>query len=173
MKLSTLKFEVMAMFNQRKSFLKGKLFYIVLLALFGFGIWLNQPMAEQNPSDGVKTGVDDPISTGGSAKDGSQDSVDIMENIIGKGSPATPGGVVDSLNESDTGDPDNKGYYLVKEIDGVIKVFYYDEEGKESLLRETDIAFSLLSVADQALFQKGVIKHTVEELDELLQDFES
>jgi hypothetical protein len=58
-------------------------------------------------------------------------------------------------------------------VDGVIKVFYYDEEGKESLIRDTDIAFSLLSTADQRLFQKGVIKHTPEELEELLQDFES
>jgi hypothetical protein len=78
-----------------------------------------------------------------------------------------------SENEGTTGETVNRGYYLVKEIDGIIKIFYYDENGKESLVRVTDIAFSLLSVADQALFQKGVIKHTAEELDELLQDFES
>ena len=53
------------------------------------------------------------------------------------------------------------------------KIYYYDNEGKESLVRETDIAFSLLSVTDQTLFRKGVIRHSPEELDELLQDFES
>ncbi len=70
-------------------------------------------------------------------------------------------------------DQKDKGYYLVKEVNGMIKIFYYNEEGKETLIRETDIAFSLLSVADQTLFRKGVIRHTPEELDELLQDFES
>lgn len=159
------------MFNQRKSFFKGKLFYIILLALFAFGIWLNQSPADLKSSDDVKAGSEYPAETGDADKSGSENN-DIMKNIIGKGSQATQGGV-ESSDIIATPEPANIGYYLVKEIDGVIKVFYYDEEGKESLIRETDIAFSLLSVADQALFQKGVIKHTTEELDELLQDFES
>lgn len=161
------------MFNQRKSFFKGKLFYIILLALFAFGIWLNQSPADPNSTDEVKAGSDYPAETGDTGSSGGEDNDDIMKNIIGKGSQVTPEGVESSGITTTTPEPVNIGYYLVKEIDGIIKVFYYDEEGKESLIRETDIAFSLLSVADQALFQKGVIKHTTEELDELLQDFES
>ena len=76
-------------------------------------------------------------------------------------------------SENAPADTVKQGYYLVKEVDGVIKIFYYDEQGKEKLIRDTDIAFSLLSVGDQNLFQKGVIKHSEEDLNELLQDFES
>lgn len=161
------------MFNQRKSFFKGKLFYIILLALFAFGIWLNQSPADQDTSEEIKAGTDYPVTTGDAVKQGDNDNYDIMENIIGKGDKVTQGGTEVAGNEADHGKPADRGYYLVKEIDGIIKIFYYDEEGKESLIRETDIAFSLLSIADQALFQKGVIKHTTEELNELLQDFES
>jgi hypothetical protein len=85
----------------------------------------------------------------------------------------TPDDTGIDVETTDESEQAEKGYYLVKDVDGIIRIFYYNEEGKESLIRETDIAFSLLSVADQALFQKGVIKHSSEELDELLQDFES
>jgi hypothetical protein len=167
MKLSTLNFEVMAMFNQRKSFFKGKLFYIILLALFVFGIWLNQaPIVDDSPEDvntdtGYSSSTDDAVNPGNG-------SYDILENIVGKNQTPTPGGL-----EEAAGEPADSGYFLVKEVDGIIKIFYYDEEGKESLIRDTDIAFSLLSVADQEFFRKGVIKYTPEELNELLQDFES
>jgi hypothetical protein len=169
----------MAMFNQRRSFFKGKLFYIILLALFGFGLWLNQAPAMQNSPDEVNAGTDYPATTGDAATQGdngsgtSGGSYDIMDSIIGNGQTVTPAGAETGQAAVDPAKTEDIGYYLVKEVDGIIKVFYYDEEGKESLIRETDIAFSVLSTADQRLFQKGVIKHTPEELDELLQDFES
>ena len=167
------------MFNQRRSFFKGKLFYIILLALFGFGLWLNQAPAMQNPPNEVNAETDYPATTGDAATQGdngsstSGGSYDIMDSIIGKGQTVTPAGAETGQAAVDPTKPEDIGYYLVKEVDGIIKVFYYDEEGKESLIRDTDIAFSVLSTADQRLFQKGVIKHTPEELDELLQDFES
>ncbi len=159
------------MFNQRKGF-KGKLFYMILLVLFAFGIWLNQAPAEQNISDDVKAGTDYPVPTG-DALNPNDENYNIMDNIIGNGNKVTPGSAEIVEIESTTGEQAARGYYLVKENDGLIKIFYYDENGKESLIRITDIAFSLLSVADQALFQRGVIKHNAEELNELLQDFES
>lgn len=168
------------MFNQRKSFFKGKLFYIILLALFGFGIWMNQAPAgnmDSNAPENVKADTKYPATTNSSVSQKNSGD-DILDNIIGKNQTVTPSGTdIDEENidtkSSDTVEPANNGYYLVKEVNGVIKVFYYDQEGKETLIRDTDIAFSLLSTADQALFRKGVIKHTTEELDELLQDFES
>lgn len=162
------------MFNQRKSFFKGKLFYIILLALFAFGIWLNQAPTELNGSeDDIRAGSDYPASTGDAIGQGGGDNYNILDNIISSGNKSTPGGTEVTGKENIPGESENRAYYLVKEVDGMIKIFYYDEEGKESLIRETDIAFSLLSVADQAFFQRGVIKHTTEELNELLQDFES
>ena len=164
------------MFTQRKSFFKGKLFYIILLMLFAFGLWLNQPIAEKSPED-VNTGTGYPETTDKAVKqgdNGKQGEYDILDNIIERNQPvSTSAGAAGADDKSVPADPANKGYYLVKEVNGIIKIFYYNEEGKESLIRETDIAFSLLSVSDQTLFQKGVIKHSPEELDELLQDFES
>jgi len=160
------------MFNQRKSFLKGKLFYIVLLALFALGLWLNQAPVTDGYPDDVNAGTDYSSAAEKDARQGNGDD-DIMENIIGRNRTVTSGGVVNADTETSPTDSEQTGYYLVKEVNGIIKIFYYNNEGKESLIRDTDIAFSLLSVADQALFRRGVIKHTPEELNELLQDFES
>lgn len=164
------------MFTQRKSFFKGKLFYIILLLLFAFGLWLNQPIMEKNP-DGVNTGTDYPQTADKGEKQGDsgdKDNYDILDNIIEKNQPvSTSESAVDTEGRPVPAEQEEQGYYLVKEVGGVIKIFYYDEDGKESLIRDTDIAFSLLSVSDQTLFQKGVIRHDPEELDELLQDFES
>ena len=161
------------MFSQRKSFLKGKLFYITLLALFAFGIWVNQaPIVTESPDD-VKADTKYPVTSQDALNQGDNGYYDIMDNIIGNGNIDTPDDTGLDIETTDDSESAEKGYYLIKEVDGVIMIFYYNEEGKESLIRETDIAFSLLSIADQALFQKGVIKHSSEELDELLQDFES
>ena len=160
------------MFSQRKSFLKGKLFYIILLALFAFGIWVNQAPIDKDSPDDVKADKKYPVTSDDALNQGDNGSYDIMDNIIGNDNLDTPNTTGTDV-ETNPDESVNEGYYLVKEVDGVIMIFYYDEKGKESLVRETDIAFSLLSIADQALFQKGVIKHSSDELDELLQDFES
>ncbi len=160
------------MFNQRRSFLKGKLFYIILLALFAFGIWVNQAPIDKDSPDDVKADTKYPVTTEDALNQGDSGYYDILDNIIGNDNMDTPDGTGTDVG-TNPDESTNEGYYLVKEVDGVIMIFYYDEEGKESLIKETDIAFSLLSIADQALFQKGVIKHSSDELDELLQDFES
>ena len=160
------------MFSQRKSFLKGKLFYIILLGLFIFGIWLNQSPAIDDSPDDVSTDSDYPLTTNGALSQKEQEDYDILENIIGGNQKVTPGGIID-IETGDDQTNTSSDYYLVKEVDGIIKIFYYDEQGKETLVRDTDIAFSLLSVADQELFRQGVIKQNTEELEELLQDFES
>lgn len=160
------------MFSQRKSFLKGKLFYIILLGLFIFGIWLNQSPAIDDSPDDVSTDSDYPLTTNGALSQREQEDYDILENIIGGNQKVTPGGIID-IETGDDQTNTSSDYYLVKEVDGIIKIFYYDEQGKETLVRDTDIAFSLLSVADQELFRQGVIKQNTEELEELLQDFES
>lgn len=164
------------MFSQKRSFFKGKLFYIVLIGLFAFGMWINQPLTNKNAPDDVSTDTNYTATTNSAVNQSGDKNTnyDIMDNIIGKDAPATQGGVVDKTTAGDNREnTPTKAYYLVKAVDGVIKIFYYDEQGKESLIRETDIAFSLLSVGDQKLFQKGIIKHSEDELNELLQDFES
>lgn len=64
-------------------------------------------------------------------------------------------------------------YYLIREDNGAIKVYYCEEGKKARLIRTTDITFSLLSESDQKLFERGIVKQTEDQLSELLQDFES
>lgn len=160
------------MFNQRRSILKGKLFYIVLFILFAFGIWINAPIGN-NPPEDVDTGMDYKEASDSGVSQKNDSDYDIMDNIIG--SKQTEDTVGTAPEAADSGDKksEEKGYFLVKEVDGVIMIFHFDMEGKESLVRKTSIAFSLLSTADQELFREGIVKYTPEELDELLQDFES
>lgn len=160
------------MFSQKKSFFKGKIFYVLLLGLLVFGYWINQAPDTMEEANGISAGGSHPATTKGGLD--ASGGYDIMDNIIG-GTTSKDGEEkdVDGTETTGPGEDKSKGYYLVKEVGGVIKVFYYDEEGKEKLLRTTDIAFSLLSIVDQDLFQRGVIKHSIDELDELLQDFES
>lgn len=160
------------MFSQKESFFKGKLFYIIFIGLFIFGYWVNQgPESIENP-EGLNAGAKHP--TENSEGTPNENDYDIMDNIIGGPGETTSAGAFEELPLVDsTEDGLTSEYYLVKEIDGIIKVFHYDKEGKETLFRNTDIAFSFLSLTDQVLFQKGVIKNSMDELNELLQDFES
>lgn len=67
----------------------------------------------------------------------------------------------------------SEGYFLLKAEQGVIRIYRCNEQGEETFLRETNIAYPTLSQADQELFTYGIVKHSEEELNELLQDFES
>ena len=67
----------------------------------------------------------------------------------------------------------NSTYYLVKSVDGQIKVFFMDEGEDPVELETTEIIYDLLSTADQKLFDEGFKVKNQEELAVLLQDFES
>ena len=63
--------------------------------------------------------------------------------------------------------------YLIKEVEGVVKVFVCDEDGNKELYLITSIPFDLLSESDQQLFVDGVTIETEEDLGEFLQNFDS
>ena len=63
--------------------------------------------------------------------------------------------------------------YLIKEIDGIVKVFLCDENGNEELYLITSIPFELLSESDQKLFIDGVRLDTEEDLGRFLENFDS
>lgn len=63
--------------------------------------------------------------------------------------------------------------YLIKEVDGVVKVFLCDEKGNEELYLITSIPFDLLSESDQKLFIDGVRLDTEEDLGRFLENFDS
>lgn len=148
------------MFTRKKSLIERKGFYIALVAILGIGYLITslltspeEPTESKNISANVNQTVKQNNNESEEASEKNNLNSDIIENNVQE-------------NQSDE-------YYLVKESDGIIKVYQYDKNGKESLLRTTDILFSLLSEEDQNLFSEGVVVKSENELLELLQDFES
>lgn len=152
------------MFTRKKSFIKRKGFYIVIAVVLAFGYLVTDwgmdstPDKEENNTN-VQTSVNQP----------SDKETQKTEENVNKDTNQN----LDSNMQNDEQKDSSSEYYLVKESDGLIKVFHYDSAGKETLLRTTDILFSLLGEEDQEMFRKGVIVNTEDELLELLQDFES
>ena len=125
---------------------------VVLCLLIAAIAWPTEPAAKQvnktSPTD------DDTVD---------QRDVSDFEPIEEEPSPDEKNNI---LNEDAT-------YYLVKSIDGQIKVFFVNEDGEPLELETTDIVYELLSTADQKLFDEGCKVESQEELAVLLQDFES
>jgi len=63
--------------------------------------------------------------------------------------------------------------YLIKEVEGVVKVFILDENGGKELYLITSIPYDLLSESDQQLFTDGVELDTEEDLGKFLESFDS
>jgi len=128
------------------------------VAILGAGYWFSQ--GDRFPSD-MNTPVGEEVNQRVETQPGtnpsgqSQSDVDVVTT--------TP----------DTTEPEQENFFLIKEINGVIEVYYYNGEGEPIFIKSTDIAFSLLSEGDQAMFSEGILIKTEEELDELLQDFGS
>ena len=79
----------------------------------------------------------------------------------------------EQINEKDNISEDSSTYYLVKSVDGQIKVFFVNKDGDHLELETTEIVYELLSTADQKLFDEGCRVESQEELAVLLQEFES
>lgn len=138
--------------DTRRKKIRNKIIFAAMgVCILTFGIWLN-----------YKTVVDD---------DGSEEAarkVKVEESETK---------VVD--NESNT-ENENKGTdtqgtpesYLIKEVDGVVKVFLCDGN-KKNLYLITSIPFELLSEGDQQMFVDGVYMETEEDLGEFLENFDS
>ena len=63
--------------------------------------------------------------------------------------------------------------YLIKEVDGVVKVFLCDSEDNKELYLITSIPYDLLSESDQQMFSDGVELETEDDLGAFLQNFDS
>ncbi len=64
-------------------------------------------------------------------------------------------------------------YYLIKENEGKIYIYEFDETGEQKMIQETNIHFELLSETDQEFFKDGIVKYDMDSVHEILQDFES
>ena len=107
---------------------------------------------------------------------------------VNKQSSTDMGRIAEPDTDSESSDDDEKdqsagekniisekgaSYYLVKSVDGQIKVFFVNESDEPLELETTNIVYELLSTADQKLFDEGCRVESQEELAVLLQDFES
>ena len=63
-------------------------------------------------------------------------------------------------------------HYILKDNDGIIAVYQINEEGKEELLDETEIATEYLAQDDLTKIQKGLRINGKKELNKILEDFE-
>lgn len=145
--------------NQKKRFFKSKWFYgIIIMLLLIFGLWMNYDGNSQKTNTTAKAG---------------------QETKAGEQPPA----VVDSLHQ-DTSEKNDSGsseqsedkqqpYYLIQEIEGVVKVFYCDENGRESLYQITSVPFHLMSQEDQQMLTEGVHVNSEDELADFLENFDS
>ena len=147
------------MFSQRKSFWKRPWPLLIILGILGIGYLFNQSDIKDPEPDNL---IDEPLNQFIDNGPSLQSSVDSRQN---------------NQNGTDTQDTekiDNKSFFLVKKVEGIIEVYYYAGNNKEPVfVKNTDIEFSLLGEGDQALFSEGIIVETEEELNELLQDFGS
>ena len=66
-----------------------------------------------------------------------------------------------------------ESYYLVKNDNNSIKVYFCDQQSRMTELETTAIIYETLSEADQKMFDQGVEIASRDELFKLLQDFES
>lgn len=150
--------------NRRK-----KLRNRVILASLGvfimtFGIWLNYQGQDEEPlAEDTVQEVEVKKSTEQKPKQESQteDSTEISEQNQEDG------------NDTGSGTEPEVDAYLIKEVNGVVKVFICDEDGNETLYLITSIPFDLLSERDQQLFVDGVRLETEEDLGKFLENFDS
>lgn len=146
--------------NQKKGFMKSKWFYgLIVLFLLGFGVWVNY--------------------------DGDSQKVNTAAEVSEKTQQQTRENrpVVDSLNQETTEkesedatiqtEEKQQTYYLIKEVEDVVKVFYCDENGQEDLYQITTVPFQLLSSEDQQLLSEGVRVEDENELADFLENFDS
>ena len=79
----------------------------------------------------------------------------------------------ESENEAAQTEEKQQTYYLIKEVEDVVKVFYCDENGQEDLYQITTVPFQLLSTEDQQLLSEGVRVADENELADFLENFDS
>lgn len=136
------------MFSQRKSFWKGRWPILIIVVFLGAGYWFSQrEKLDPNP-------------------DLSRNYEPIIVNEL-----PTVNHEKNSIEKSSEEEKSN--FYLIKENNGEIEIYYYERAGEPTFIKGADIEFSLLSKEDQTLFSEGIIIETEEDLNELLQDFGS
>lgn len=136
----------------------------VILASLGllvmvFGMWLN---LRQPADNGMTEAVDSKVEAESNSP---ADKSDIGNDESSK--------VSDDSSGTETGTEKQYESYLVKEVNGVVKVFLCDDTGSKELYLITSIPYELLSETDQKMFSEGVYIETKDDLGKFLENFDS
>lgn len=154
------------MFSQRRSFPARKLLFPVLIVLLlSFGYWVNQS----------GDGEIGPEASAGSAAETVRPQPAEGRDPVSTGEGGISLGSGEGQDPATAEDPGAAGssHYLLKEAGGIVSLYYCTAAGEQSYIRDTEIAFALLSQEDQDLFLQGLQVPSEAALDEILQDFES
>ena len=129
--------------DMRRKKLRNRVLYLAIAAIvLVFGLWINFYENKKVPDeDAVKTIEADTQEQSGDIKE-------TAEKETGKGT--------DTEEVPET--------YLIKEVDGVVKVFLCDSEDNKELYLITSIPYDLLSESDQQMFSDGVELETEDDL---------
>ena len=146
--------------NQKKGFIKSKWFYgLLVLFLLAFGIWVNY--------DGNSQNVNTVTEVSEKTQNQTQESQPVVDSLDQETTEK------ESENEAAQTEEKQQTYYLIKEVEDVVKVFYCDENGQEDLYQITTVPFQLLSTEDQQLLSEGVRVEDENELADFLLIFYS
>ena len=146
--------------NQKKGFIKSKWFYgLLVLFLLAFGIWVNY--------DGNSQNVNTVTEVSEKTQNQTQESQPVVDSLDQETTEK------ESENEAAPTEEKQQTYYLIKEVEDVVKVFYCDENGQEDLYQITTVPFQLLSTEDQQLLSEGVRVEDENELADFLENFDS
>ena len=146
--------------NQKKGFIKSKWFYgLLVLFLLAFGIWVNY--------DGNSQNVNTVTEVSEKTQNQTQESQPVVDSLDQETTEK------ESENEAAQTEEKQQTYYLIKEVEDVVKVFYCDENGQEYLYQITTVPFQLLSTEDQQLLSEGVRVEDENELADFLENFDS
>ena len=138
--------------DMRRKKLRNRVLYLAIAAIvLAFGLWINFSGNKEIPDeDAVKT----------IEADTQERSDDINE-------------AADKETEKGTDTAEVPETYLIKEVDGVVKVFLCDRDDNKELYLITSIPYDLLSESDQQMFSDGVKLETEDDLGAFLQNFDS
>lgn len=145
-------------YNKKKQLRNRVIATAAGVAVMTFGIWLNY-------TDNDKKEVEEAVQ-----------KIEIQEettapSYLSEEEDIEQETVENSEKETDTNVADKS--YLVKEVDGVVKVYLCDENNNEELYLITSIPFDLLSESDQQMFIDGVVIDTDDDLGKFLENFDS
>lgn len=159
--------------DTRRKTLRNRVIFMGLgVFIMSFGIWLNyrgEAPAEEttdvanNVSVEEKNAEQEEESASEDAWESDEMDKSMEKDDVNGEEEAEEGTDTESIPEA----------YLIKEVEGVVKVFFRTEDGEEELYLITSIPFELLSENDQQMLRQGVELETKEDLGRFLENFDS